>query len=61
MKKRHRNSAPEWGAYCNLGDLGQWWLALSVTLKLGDTVRNSRALPSFSELSVPSLPRGVLH
>lgn len=23
MKKRHRNSAPEWGAYCNLGDLGQ--------------------------------------
>lgn len=24
VKKRHRNSAPEWGAYCNLGDLGQW-------------------------------------
>lgn len=24
MKRRHRNSAPEWGgAYCNLGDLGQ--------------------------------------
>ncbi|KAI4830768.1 hypothetical protein KUCAC02_002381, partial [Chaenocephalus aceratus] len=21
-KKRHRNSAPEWGAYCNLNDLG---------------------------------------
>lgn len=22
-KKRHRNSAPEWGAYCNLSELGQ--------------------------------------
>lgn len=34
VKKRHRNSAPEWGAYCNLGDLGQWWrpLVLLVTV-----------------------------
>lgn len=27
-KKRHRNSAPEWGAYCNLGELGQSELLL---------------------------------